>query len=280
MAAELLSHVRILFSYSGIVWQYIKILDPQSVTWLISGGLMMAILAASVVVITRVSVRKLMEEEQRRILAGLEHQRELLRVNIETQESERERISADLHDSLASKLQVARLMLSTGTKDPHATTASVKELIDEVIENSRQIAYDLYPQSLSDFGLLHVVKELLRPLTERLKIVFASTGTQYDTALGKEKEAHIFRIVQEVIHNSLKHAKATTITMTLRITSCYFSMIVADDGVGFALNVNKTGHGLKNIESRVQLLNGTFKIKSGNAQGTRLILLIRKVQEK
>jgi two-component system NarL family sensor kinase len=242
-----------------------------SLVWLLSGGFMMVLMSVSVVFISKASIRRILAEERRRMLAGLAHQKELLKSNIQTQEAERERISADLHDSLASKLNVARLMLVSADSE---NTLPVKKIIDEVIESSRKIAYELYPQALSDFGLVQVIKDLLRSVSESIGVRFVDLNQRNDSGLTLENEAHIFRIIQEIINNALKHSEASLITVLMRMSDRFLVLKIYDNGRGFDASAASRGHGRKNIESRVQIINGKFRIKSRTGSGTSFLIFI------
>jgi len=233
---------------------------------------MMALMSVSIVFIVRTSAQRILLEERKRMLAGLEYQKEMLRSNIETQEQERERISADLHDSLASKLNVARLMLG----NPAYTTDGVKAIVDEVIESSRKMAYELYPQSLADFGLFEVIKDLLRSVAGQLDIRFVDLSQQHESGMERESEAHVYRIIQEILNNVLRHAGATSLDVIVRISSRYFVIKISDNGHGFDTNKKSTGHGRKNMESRAQLVNASFRITSQPGFGTSFILVVKK----
>jgi signal transduction histidine kinase len=135
------------------------------------------------------------------------------------------------------------------------------------------------PSTLEKFGLGHALKELCDRFqsTSQLPIQYHELGDA--GAMVAKKELLIFRIVQELLNNAIKHSKATTISVTLRATD-KFEIVVEDDGIGFnfdeqqASNKIEKGLGLFNIENRARLLNATLQYDKEREKGTRTTLTV------
>ena len=231
------------------------------------GFLLMAIL---VVVFFYLSRKKIIKKELEKKDLEINHQKELLRSIIITQEEERKRIAQDLHDDISSKLNIVSLN-SHLLKTPNLDNDELLDITDNIIlltkkalENSRRIAHDLLPPVLEKFGLHAGIEELVVEVgTSKVvkinyinKLVFNSNQA--------ENHLHIFRILQELINNSLKHGKATEIFILFDKINNLDTCIYNDNGIGFYYNkdINLKGLGMKNIESRVNFLNGKLNIIS------------------
>lgn len=191
-------------------------------------------------------------------------QRELLVAIDNTQMEERKRIAQDLHDSVGGTLAFAKNKLISITElKPELNNDLTDFLISiEDSENQiRQISHNLMPSELVKFGLVSAVKNILD------KINSPKLSTQLYThnltnRIDATKEIHIYRIIQEIIQNILKHADASLIEVHLLKKQNYLSLMIEDDGVGYNLNNDSDGIGLQNIKNRIQLLNGHLKIDS------------------
>lgn len=206
-------------------------------------------------------------------------QEEIITNTILSQENERKRIARDLHDEVGAMLSVVKLNVSRLEKKTDEVVAKqlatdTKQYLDEVITQVRRISRALLPPSLEKFGIWNAVEELATWVnkSEQLKIECRKSGEpfRFDSA----KELAFFRILQELINNAVKHAGATKISICLRFSKSGFQFSLADDGKGFNLNEKATGLGLKNLESRSNMADAKFKMKSWLGKGTRAVLCI------
>lgn len=200
---------------------------------------------------------------------------------LEGQEHERERIAHDLHDSIgglvaAVKLQVENLPVpktGTGEKENEGIL-KIKALLDETAAETRLIARNLSPRSLSQFGLINAIRDL----TVRVSnpngpvITFHSFGDFSD--LEEQFSLICYRIVQELLQNSLKHAKAAEILVQLTRSDATLALLVEDDGIGFDPQTVLHGMGTGNIEQRVQFLKGDVNVQAKPGQGTSTLITI------
>jgi signal transduction histidine kinase len=198
-------------------------------------------------------------------------QKDVLQASILSQETERNRIAQDLHDEISSKLIAVSLNLhllqsnKTQINDKQEIIENIIKINQSTIENSRKIAHDLLPPVLEKFGLDAALEELVLDYNNS-KSVTIKYQNEIDFSQSKP-EAHlqIFRIIQELINNSIKHGKATQINIGFsELSGSSFQCNYADDGLGFdSTNENiKKGLGMRNIESRIEFLNGIYTLQS------------------
>ncbi len=207
----------------------------------------------------------------------LELKQEVYDAIIITQEQERQDIGNFLHDSVAQLLYAARLNLQHFVLeyDYRERIVPVKKMLNEAIHQIRNLSMDLVPSVLNDFGL----KAALKTMAERIAI----PGFEV-TALVQEKcetlpdglKLAIYRIVQELLNNCMKHAMATKVRVKISSAQDTIVVEVTDNGKGFAKELEECvqeGSGLRNIKSRIHLYNGDIKIKANKIGSTVLVNL-------
>ncbi|NUO03200.1 MAG: sensor histidine kinase [Saprospiraceae bacterium] len=214
----------------------------------------------------------------------LQYQQELLQKNILVQEEERRRIASDLHDEISSKLNVLHLNLhrlrkmEPQTPNYDQTVDDINSLISNTLDATRRISHELMPPTLEDFGLIEAVKELSQHVSqsEAAAIHFESEPTREEIG-DATTELNLFRIIQELINNSLRHGKATSIDIQFLNRDPYIELYYRDNGKGFDVTQSgKKGLGLRNIESRVQIIGATFQVNSKPGEGFEFIMRTNK----
>jgi signal transduction histidine kinase len=191
---------------------------------------------------------------------------------ISSQERERQRISQDLHDDLGSTLSMLKFHLSESNQTLDNQLVEDIKITDKAIEDLRVIAYNLMPTMLQKNGLIVILKEFISMNKIVQKVKFTHSGNE--KRLPWETELGIFRIMKELINNALKHAQATEIEVQLIYFEDFLYLSVEDNGVGFKENpAEMTGHGLKNINLRVNYLNGKMNLDSSE-NGTMITVEI------
>lgn len=211
------------------------------------------------------------------------YQKQLLLTTIDSQEKERKRIASDLHDGVGAMLSAAKLnlnMLRSGAIPKEELTEALgetKDMIDETIETVRRISKDLLPSSLDVFGLSKAVEELCEKLDNpKTRVKYEAHGDE--VALTKQQELLVYRMIQELINNALKHAEASVIRVNINWEES-LTVTVHDDGKGF--NVEeirgdiKRGVGLYSIENRAGLIGGSVVFKSQPGEGTTVNIYIK-----
>lgn len=205
----------------------------------------------------------------------MEFQNKILQKTILTQDDERKRIARDLHDDISSKLTAVALNLhllkseKTPQEDKQEIIDNTFAINDKAIESSRKIAHHLFPPVLEKFGLLEALEEPFFDYnkTEAVKINFTSQ-IEFNFKVSNS-QLQIFRIIQELINNYIKHGKATEIQIKFRVGNTKNEYFYIDNGLGFdnsQLDISK-GLGFSNIENRIQNINGTFKLESQVGSG-------------
>jgi two-component system, NarL family, sensor kinase len=197
----------------------------------------------------------------------------ILRNTIETEERERTRFSEDLHDGLGPLLSTVKIHMElirshSGNKSEQEKFLRLAdELLDEALRSTREIANNLVPNVLNDFGLLEALKDYIEKINrlETLKIFFTSSGL--DIRPNQNIETAIYRIAFELINNTLKHARASRIDISIEEIGEILEFAYKDDGIGIDWEkVNSRtsrGLGIPNIISRVKSINGEFEFETG-----------------
>jgi signal transduction histidine kinase len=212
-------------------------------------------------------------EEKREAERKLGEERQMVSSKIIlSQERERQRISQDLHDDLGSTLSMLKFHLSDSNQILDNQLVEDISITDKAIEDLRVIAYNLMPTMLQKRGLIVILNEFISMNKIAEKVIFSHSGNE--KRLPWETELGIFRIAKELINNALKHAYAKRIEAQLIYFEDFIYLSVEDDGVGFKENPTEmSGHGLKNINLRVNYLNGKINLDSSE-NGTMITIEI------
>ena len=200
---------------------------------------------------------------------------------LEVQEQERKRIAADLHDRLGSMLSTVKLYfnsveeqidnLKTQNREQYHKATS---LLDEACDEVRKISHNLVSGELIKFGLVSALNQLKVTINETGKLTMQVLAFGMDDRLDTTTEISLYRVLQELMNNILKHAKASEVTIQLNKVENNINIVVEDNGVGFEVDTDleKNGMGLRNVETRIKKLNGTIFIDSAKGRGTTTIM--------
>ncbi len=226
----------------------------------------------------RHQLSKQQDQIQQQQISELEKDKQLVAVDymLKGQEDERSRLAKDLHDGLGGLLSGVKFSLRNMkdnlviTPDNMAVFERSLDMLDTSIRELRRVAHNMMPEMLTKFGLDEALKEYCNTInaTNLLSVKYQSMGM--DTRLEKSAEIIIYRIIQELLNNILKHATATETMVQLIKEEGRFSIIVEDNGKGFDTALLKTnkGAGLTSIQSRVNYLKGQLDIHSEAGKGT------------
>lgn len=252
--------------------------QEQLIQALVYSVIFLVLLTIGLILFFHFSRKKIIEKEIENIAIELDYQQKILQTALRVQEKERKRIAQDLHDDISSKLNVVSLTahmllddvnLSKGQKD---SLDHILHITTNILDSSRKIAHHLMPAILDEFGLKVALQELFDEfiIGTKLEIIYE---IEEIPSLDKEQELHVFRILQELINNSIKHGKANLLNIKIRQELNGFLIHYKDNGSGFKINNNKTiGIGLQNIKSRVKILKGKFQINSSPDTGSAFII--------
>jgi len=196
---------------------------------------------------------------------------------IESQEHERQRIAAELHDGLGQSLAIIknRALLSLGKPADHERAMTQLEEISEAatqaIEEAKEIAYNLHPYQLDRLGLTTALESMIHQVADASGIAFTVELASLDGVLSREAEINLYRIVQESLNNIVKHSNATAASVMLTRNANRLQLMINDNGRGFALVSSvaaKRGWGLTGIRERARLLGAMAEIHSEPDHGT------------
>jgi signal transduction histidine kinase/Tfp pilus assembly protein PilF len=191
------------------------------------------------------------------------YQTESIKAITEAQEKERQRLARDLHDSVGSMLVSLRNKLIGSQKKKEEI-----DLLDKVNREIRQLSHDMMPGTLKKFGLETAIKSELEITNQHTGLKTGLSSLGISKKLPDNIEVQIYRVIQETIQNTIKHARASTLNISIFTNNNHLHLMVEDDGIGFIDKKNKEGLGLKNIETRVKLLNGKLNVDSHPQSGT------------
>jgi ligand-binding sensor domain-containing protein/signal transduction histidine kinase len=203
---------------------------------------------------------------------------------ISSQEAERQRIAAELHDSLGQHLLIIKNSALLGLHMLQPQDRGKEQLDDisttaaQAIEEVREISYNLRPYQLDDLGLTKAIEFIIAKVAAASEIQFASQLDPIDKLFSPEAEINIYRIIQESLNNIIKHSGASQAKLVIARQAHKVDILIQDNGRGFSpekaarAKGNGGGFGLKGISERARMLEASYVIDSANGQGTRITL--------
>jgi signal transduction histidine kinase/ligand-binding sensor domain-containing protein len=220
----------------------------------------------------------------RRRVARLERARaaekEFSRRLMESQEQERERLAAELHDSVGQNLLVIKnraLMALEHSAEPGRMSEQIREvssMASQALREVRGMAQDLRPFQLDEMGLTRAIVAMTRRLADSSRIQFHTDIADLSGELPKHSEIHFYRIVQELLTNILKHSQATEANLTIRRAGPVLRALIQDNGCGFDSGEARSheGFGLRGIRERVRTIGGSLQFETGAGEGTTVVI--------
>ncbi len=207
----------------------------------------------------------------------------LLNAIIQAEETERKRFAKDLHDGLGPILSTVKMSLSSLTrieKDDQTKKIlrNTDMVIDEAIKSIREISNNLSPHILNNFGLSKAMRNFINKInySDTVKIKFTSNFE--DERFDSNTEVVLYRVLCELINNTIKHAEATLITISFEKLPGKISCLYKDNGKGFDINKlhpsQHSGMGYSNMVTRINSLNGSFNLASEHAKGTTASIIV------
>ena len=201
-------------------------------------------------------------------------QQQLNEAILDTETNERERIAKDLHDSVGQKLSVVKMQLSIKNAD----TISASKLLDDAIQDVRNVSHNLMPADLSK-GLIHAIENMSEQInlsSNTLQVHLQITDPVRSLVLSKQNGLIIYRMIQELLNNAIKYSQAKNIHINMDCEKNLLKLNLTDDGIGFdVVSIEKrNGLGIKNIKDRIQQMRGNIQLESKNGNGTQYQLSI------
>lgn len=206
----------------------------------------------------------------------LDLERQKLAALIEGQETERVRIAKDLHDGLGQMLNAIKMNVSMITSSP-SEGENLSALLDEAIQESVRISENLVPSKLRDFDLQTCLRSLCNQVKNQTGSNVTFIGEQLSTKVAQSQKVNLYRITQEAISNSIKHAQPKSITVQLSEIENVLQLTVEDDGHGFFPEMVKGAsghHGLVNMRERTEIMGGIFGLETDPKRGTLISIQI------
>lgn len=249
----------------------------QQVFLLIAVGVLaMLLLALAFVAFFYYTRQRLLAEKNRMQTMELEYQEAVLQGAINVQEEERHRIARELHDEIGSKLNAILMQLQLVKKETEQSTglvstmSDIQSLIHSTIKTTRRISHDLLPPTLEAFGLVEALRELAdsfnqtKALWVHLQVIPGASIPD-----DRQKQLHLFRVIQELITNSVKHGRATEIKVVISPATQGTQVLYQDNGKGFEPEQVKQakGLGMKNIETRLRIIEAQLELDSSPGKG-------------
>lgn len=217
------------------------------------------------------------KQQKLNIQINKSHQQDLLHIKnqrkyeatqaiLQGEEQERQRIAQDLHDSMGGMLANIRMTISSNDS---FNKENVIEKLDKSIVEMRRVSRNLMPETLKNLGLEIALKELCEAMTQKQFAIQFEAFNLSENIPFKTQMA-LYRIAQESISNITKYAQATNVIVQISQNNNVLNLTIEDDGIGFDKSEIVYGLGIKNIQNRVELINGTVEITSNKGEGTTI----------
>lgn len=242
-----------------------KIISPPSDVQI---GLMVESIIIFLGIIYRYNLYKKERENLQQKL--VQQQFEMMQEIVAAQENERKRIAQDIHDDVGSTLGTLLLHISNSQESYDEKSI---DLGRKAINDLRNIAHDLLPKDFTERGIFHILKNRVDELNSIGSIRFTLITDGNDQRIENIFSITIYRIINELVNNILKHAQASLATIQLLVTDIEIIIIIEDNGIGISNSTGTKGIGLKNIYSRIAFLHGKINIDD-NPEGTSIIIEI------
>ncbi|MEI7524652.1 MAG: sensor histidine kinase [Mariniphaga sp.] len=197
---------------------------------------------------------------------------------LQVQEDERRRIAKELHDGLGQTLSAIKLNFQSMTHeaispDSKADFNKIEKMLDNANVEVRSISHQMMPKELEQFGLVAAVDEMLRINLENTRLKYSFEHNGFTERIGNQTELALFRVLQELVNNVIKHSKADMLNVQIIRHANHVVLNVSDNGIGFDVDrYEKKGIGLLNIASRIDGIKGHLHYESAPGEGTTVII--------
>jgi len=249
------------------------------------GTLLAVILVGFILVVFFLYQRKRQKQEQELVLMAEIYEQEVLRSQLEIQDSTLKTIAQELHDNIGQTLSVIKLWMAIApVEKEHPAYEGIqnsREMLHKVIFEMSDLTKSLHTERIGEIGLQAAIEFDVASIrkTRLMEVNYIVEGNEFH--FSGEKSIFLFRMYQEMMNNILKHSRASTVNITVSYSEDYtFVMTIADNGVGFDPNQKKvevsgsSGLGLKSMLNRAKLIGATFTIESEAGSGTRITVTL------
>lgn len=256
-----------------------------------AGTILLFLLIIFLLTLFFVFQRRQLATQQEKAALHAQYAREILQTQLEVQNNTLQQIAGELHDNIGQLLFVAKINLdifaeSLQPGEDQEKIVEANEIVGQSIIELRSLVKSFDGDFVKDFGLYESISNVLVRIkkTKKCEVEMHLTGEPYP--LGYDKEIVLFRIGQEVLNNTLKHAHATKILVQIEYRSEDFIFCIKDDGCGFDFqpvangDMSISGAGLRNMQRRTTLIGATFSLKTAIGQGTEIEITLPNPIEK
>jgi len=244
--------------------------NPSEIVLVVIGGTLIMFLLVSTIVFFVLSYQKRYLKHKNELKALEQaYNQELLKSELEIKEQTMNNIASEIHDHIGQLLSVIKLNLAM---NPAPGLTDTKELVTQVIKDVRGLAHSMHSDGISNKPILQVIETEINRLKKlpQSKVHFSFSGESF--SLAPQTETFLFRIFQECINNTLKHAHAKNISVELNYSISLLTIKITDDGNGFVVNEVEEGLGLRSIRYRAKLIGAQLSIESSPGSGTCTII--------
>ncbi|MBV8389749.1 MAG: hypothetical protein JO080_08120 [Mucilaginibacter sp.] len=251
----------------------------------IAASLLLALLVCSVVYFVVLYRNKQLKNKKEQEELEANFRQELLKTQLEVQEETLNYISSEIHDNITQILSFVKLTLgsiASGIEEGKKTKIiETRELVAQTITDLRDLSKSLSFEHIASQGLIRTIEKEVERVNKSglIEISLEQEGNSY--SLGEQRELVLFRIFQETLNNTLKHAGAKHLKIMLQYDTDLFILTLKDDGSGFSAETleNKSGSGLRNIENRASLIGGTATIDSSPGKGCNIKVVLNPLKQ-
>lgn len=256
----------------------------ETITYIVVTSTLVVLLMLVVVVDVILLMRKSKREHLQRV-DDLMRMQEIESVNnlLKGQNEERRRIAKDLHDRLGSMLFTVRLNYQKVEKklleiqeENDKMVTNLEEMLEEAHQEVRRISHDLYEGSLARFGFAKAFEQLKEAVESSNEIKIEFKDGNIERFPNEQIEQTLYRIAQELLSNTLKHAKATVVNLELVETKSEIEMIYSDNGQGFRTEKSTAGLGMTSIKERADKINAELRLISAPGNGMNCSVIVNK----
>ena len=252
----------------------LEVVNRDKWIYAISGILSAVILLALFVI--QIRAKKAQSEKNKAVLLEREKGLEAL---FDATENERRRIAKDLHDGVGQQLSGLKLAWSNLSENEEKVASeklkALTKILDETADEVREISHQMMPKVLQEYGLVSAIEEMLDK-------TLSFSNLQYDfdcfnilNRYDQKIELALYRVCQELVNNVIKHAKAKQLNVQLFRSGNQLVLMVEDDGQGMDLKQSSDGHGITNIKSRLNTVNGEVNYEAGSLTGTIVTVRVK-----
>lgn len=210
----------------------------------------------------------------------VQYEQVILQAQLEIQEQTFRNISQEIHDNIGQVLSLAKLNLNTlhGSITNNDQLDVTEQLLGKAIADLRDLSRSLLGEKITDLGLVTAIENEIKLIGKTLSIQARLSYDENEVIVNDEQTIVVFRMIQEIFNNCLKHAKASLLEVNITTTNGKTCISIADNGIGFdmgCLEEKQTGIGLKSMQQRAQLINATLHIKSSPGNGTQVNICLQ-----